>query len=211
MPAPQGPREPTGPVRGPVDGPAHDARTARLSLRAPTPDDVPELFALYSDPRVWRGDPLLRHPSPARTRELLERWRESWRSAGLGLWVARALPAPGADEVAGTGELVGVGGCSLRAAGAWNLAFTLHPERWGRGYAQEVAAAGTHRARRARPELPVTAVVAGRNERSVRAVRRAGLHEVWRGPDARDPDPAATLLLFADRPLPRERVRALVA
>ncbi len=199
------PEDPSG-CTGPAHGPAHDARTARLSLRTPSPDDVPELFALYSDPRTWQGDPVLRHTSPARTLELVERWRAGWRSTGLGLWVARTAPGPGA------GELVGVGGCSLRAAAtAWNLAFTLHPDRWGQGYAQEVAAAGTHGARRAHPELPVTAVVAGRNERSARAVRRAGLHEVWRGPDARDPDPSATLLLFADRPLTAGQVRALVA
>jgi len=184
--------------------PLDDTRSPRLVLRRPTADDVPELFAMYSDPRVWEGDPLLRHLSRARTEAAVERWGEGWRRHGLGLWVARAASGPG------QGDLVGVGGCNLPREEAWNLAFTLRPESWGQGLAQEVAAVGTACARALRPDLPVTAAVAARNERSLRAVERAGLAQVWRGPDAKDPDPAAELVLCADRPLSEEQVRRLV-
>lgn len=184
--------------------PLPEARSARLALHRPAADDVPELFALYSDPRVWAGDPLLRHRGPASTGAAVERWREGWRRHGLGLWVARAASGPE------QGRLVGVGGCNLPGEEAWNLAFTLHPECWGRGLAQELAAAGTARARALRPHLPVTAAVAARNERSLRAVERAGLAQVWRGPDAKDPDPAAELVLCADRALTDDLVRRLV-
>ena len=112
------------------------------------------------------------------------------------------------------GDLVGSGGCSLHTAGTttvWNLAFVLRPQLWGQGYAQEVAAAGRRCAHMLRPDLPVTAVVAARNPRSQRAVERAGLDQTWRGPDTKDPDPAAQLLLYADRALNEEQVRALTA
>jgi len=74
-----------------------------------------------------------------------------------------------------------------------------------------VAAANIGCARTLRPDLPITAVVAKGNVRSQRAVGRAGLREVWRGPDPKDPDPTATLLLYADRALSPEQVRALTA
>ena len=47
--------------------------------------------------------------------------------------------------------------------------------------------------------------------RTAEVVERAGLVQVWRGPDAKDPDPAADLVLYADRPLPEELVRRLTA
>jgi len=189
-------------VEGPV-GPLSDGRTVRLSLRRPTGADVAELFEMYADRRVWQDDPLLRHCSLAQTAERVERWSAGWNRYGLGPWVLRTLLGPSA------GQLVGVGGCSLPTTTAWNLAFSLRPERWGQGYAQEVAAAGRRCAHAVRPELPVTAVVAARNTRSQRAVERAGLSSVWRGPDIQDPDPTAELLLYADRALSVEQVRAL--
>ncbi|WP_432543363.1 GNAT family N-acetyltransferase [Kineococcus sp. SYSU DK002] len=190
-----------------VHPPSEDTRTLRLSLRRPADTDVAELFTVYSDPRVWHDDPLLRHTSTARTHDRVQRWGESWDRYGIGLWVVRALSGPSA------GTLVGVGGCSLPTATAtpiaWNLAFTLRPQVWGQGYAQEVAAAGRACAHALRPSLPVTAVVAARNLRSRRAVERAGLRRAWRGRDPEDPDPTAQLLLYADRALNEDQVRVL--
>lgn len=190
-------------LQPPLLPPLSDTTSARLVLRRPSPEDVDELFALYSDPRVWAGDPVLRHDSPARTAATVERWAARWDAHGLGPWVLRHRHGPEA------GRLVGVGGCSLPTELAWNLSFTLRPQDWGRGFAQEVAAAGTACARALRPDLPVTAVVAEQNARSVRAVERAGLVRVWRGPDPHDSE--AVLLLHADRPLPPAVVRALTA
>lgn len=183
----------------------HDTTTARLLLRRPTPHDVDELFAMYSDRRVWVADRLLRHTAITQTQNAVERWTVSWRRHGLGSWVLRAL------DTASAGQLIGVGGCSLPTEVAWNLAFTLCPESWGRGYAQEVAAAGIRCARARRPELPITAVVAERNARSSRAVERAGLQMVWRGPDRKDPESTSAVLLYADRALSEEQMRALTA
>lgn len=175
--------------------------TARLTLHRPGPGDAAELFAMYADPRVSEGDPALRHGSIARTRAVIERWEAAWRRDGVGLWVLRARQGPDA------GRLVGVGGCGLPTPLAWNLAFTLRPEFWGQGYAQEVAREGIRQARERRPELPVTAVVAPGNARSHGAVERAGLTRVGRVPDPQDAD--AELLLYADRPLSPDELQAL--
>lgn len=93
----------------------------------------------------------------------------------------------------------------------WNTAFVLRPQAWGQGYAQEVTAAGRRCAHALHPDLPVIAVVAAGNPRSRRAVERTGLRTVCRGPDAKDPDPTAELLLYADRGLSEDQVRALTA
>jgi len=175
----------------------------KLALCIPTPGDVHELFEMYSDPRLAEADPLIAHTSIEHTEAVLRRRISEWTQHGLGPWVLRILHG------AQAGEFVGIGGCSLRADTAWNLAFSLRPRHWGRGYAQEVAAAGMERAQAIRPDLPITAVVATRNTRSQRAVERAGLHTVWEGPDSHDPDPTATILLYADRALSDEQICVL--
>jgi RimJ/RimL family protein N-acetyltransferase len=170
--------------------------TARLVLHTPAEADVPELYELYADPRVWREDPLTRHRDPGRTAGLVDFWRAAWRRDGHGMWVARSA------EPATAGELVGIGGCAVRHGVAWNVGFRLRPAFWGRGLAQEIVAAAAAEARRRRPELPLTAYLLEGNERSRRTTERTGLRLAWRGPDAGNPDPAAVRLLYADRDLP---------
>ncbi len=178
-------------------------RSGRLALCRPAPGDADELFEMYSDPRLAEADPMLAHPSIKYTRTVLQRRISEWHQHGHGLWVVRHLRGSSA------GELVGIGGCNFWANTAWNLSFSLRPQDWGRGYAQEIAAAGMEQAQAVRPDLPVTAVVATRNTRSRRAVERAGLLQVWQGQDNHDPDPTATMLLYADRSLSKDQIQAL--
>jgi RimJ/RimL family protein N-acetyltransferase len=178
-------------------------RSGRLALCMPTPDDADELFEMYSDPRLAEADPMLAHPSIEYTRTVLQRRISEWHQHGHGLWVVRHLRGSSA------GELIGIGGCNFWARTAWNLSFSLRPQDWGRGYAQEIAAAGMEQAQAVRPDLPITAVVATRNTRSQRAVERAGLLQVWQGQDNHDPDPTATMLLYADRSLSKDQIQAL--
>ena len=173
--------------------------TARLVLGKPAPDDLDEVFALYSDPLVWAPDPLSRHDTPEQTARMIDVWRRGWDRDGHGMWVARRPD----------GTFVGIGGCFVRYGVAWNLGFRLLPHAWGHGYAQEISAAARAAASALRPELAVTAYLVEGNDRSRRTVERAGLHRVWRGPDAGNPDPAAIRLLYADRALPPDVVRAL--
>ncbi|WP_198153723.1 GNAT family N-acetyltransferase [Catenuloplanes japonicus] len=175
--------------------------TQRLRLRKPEPDDLDALFALYSDPQVWAPDPLSRHSAPAQTARTLDIWRAAWERDGLGMWVAHELD----------GAFAGIGGCFIRYGAAWNLGFRLLPAFWGRGYAQEISAAAIGAAAALRPDLAMTAYLLEGNDRSQHTVERAGLHRIWRGPDAGNPDPSAIRLLFADRPLPIDVIRALTA
>lgn len=158
---------------------------------------------MYSDTRLTECDPLLAHSSITHTQAVLQRRIAEWQQQGHGLWVLQAVEGPAA------GELVGMGGCQLLAVNAWNLSFSLRPQSWGCGYAQEVAEAGIKYAQETRPDLPMTAVVAKRNTRSQRAVERAGLHKQWEGPDNHDPDPTAMMLLYADRALSQDQILAL--
>jgi RimJ/RimL family protein N-acetyltransferase len=175
--------------------------TARLLLRKPGPEDLADLFALYSDPLVWGPDPVSRHDTVAQTEAMLGNWLAAWERDGLGMWICHL-----AD-----GTFVGIGGCAVRQGVAWNLGFRLVPRFWGQGYAQEVSVAALAAARERRPDLPLTAYVVENNERSRRSVERLGLELVWRGPDAGNSDPDAVRLVFSDRPLSVETTRVLAA
>ena len=167
--------------------------TERLALTAPGPGDLDELHELHADPAVWEHLPSGRHTDRARTEALVQWARHGWEENGLDLWVARPR--------AGTGPLLGVGGCSLRHGAAWNLYYRFARSAWGRGYAQELIAAARAAAAAVRPDLPVVAYLLEHNTGSKRAAERAGLEPVWRGPDAGNPDPDAVRLVYADRPL----------
>ncbi|MHA7294333.1 GNAT family N-acetyltransferase [Arthrobacter sp. HLT1-21] len=175
--------------------------SGRLALRRPVLSDADELFRMYSDTRLIECDPMLAHPSITHTQTVLQRRIAEWQQRGHGLWVLL--------EGGPSGEVVGMGGCQLQADIAWNLSFSLRPQSWGCGYAQEVALAGIGLAQSTRPEIPITAVVAERNTRSQRAIERVGLHKEWEGPDNYDPDPTAMMLLYADRGLSQDQISAL--
>jgi len=181
------------------EGAADAVATERLILRRPSRTDLPNLFALYADPRVWGPDPLSRHDTIEQTGGMLDNWCAAWRRDGLGIWTAYR-----ADNT-----FVGTGGYFIRYGVAWNLSFRLLPRFWGQGYAQEISAAATTVAGHLRADLPMTAYVLEGNERSRRAVERVGLKLVWRGADAGNPDASAVRLLFSDRQLPKEVVDAL--
>nr|WP_281373045.1 GNAT family N-acetyltransferase [Kineococcus aurantiacus] len=170
-------------------------------MSRPTPGDLDDVFALYSDPAVWEHLPSGRHTHPDTTARLLAHVEEGWQVIGLGSWVVRDTG----------GALVGTGGCDLRLGLAWNLGYRLARNSWGKGLAQEVIAAAVAAARRVRPDLAITAYLLEHNVRSRAAAERAGLDLVWRGPDAGNPDPTAVRLLFADRPLSAIVVRELTA
>jgi len=87
----------------------------------------------------------------------------------------------------------------------------LSPLFWGQGYAQEIIVAAVAAAHQLRPDLPMTAYLLEGNTRSQRATERAGLHLIWRGPDAGNPDPTAERLLYANRGLPPDVVDRLTA
>lgn len=175
--------------------------TARLALDAVVPGDLDEHHALMSDPEVWRHLPSGRHTDPARTAEAIEHSVGHWQRDGLGYWTARLLAdLPGTPLRAG--QVVGTGGCALRAGTTWwNLYYRFTPAAWGRGLAAELVAAALDAARAVDPDRPLIAYLLEHNAASRGRAETAGLSPVWRGSDAGNPDPDAVRLVYADRPL----------
>jgi RimJ/RimL family protein N-acetyltransferase len=175
-------------------------RTQRLELRAVTADDIDILYALNSDPRVWKHFPSGVHTSRERTAAQVAPQDQAWEQHGLGYWTAWTHDS----------SFTGVGGCSVNAAAAWNLYYRFTPEAQGKGFASELAQAAIAAARELRPDLPITALVLEHNLASKAVARKAGLDLAWRGPDEGNPDPEAIRLVYADRDLVPEVVRAIL-
>jgi RimJ/RimL family protein N-acetyltransferase len=176
--------------------------TERLELTAVGRADTDELYRLNSDARVWTHFPSGRHRAREQTAHQVETFFGAWQRDGLGYWTAR---------VRAGGQFIGIGGCMVNRGIAWNLYYRLRPEAQGNGYAAEMVAAARAAAAATRPELPVTAYLLEHNGASRRTAERGGLHLVWRGPDAGNPDPEAVRLIFADRALSPPVLDSLVA
>lgn len=184
--------------------------TARLLLDAVVPADLDEHWALMSDPGVWEHLPSGRHTSPDRTREAIEHSVGHWARDGLGYWTARLRED--LSGLAAAGTMVGTGGCALRAGTSWwNLYYRLTPRAWGRGLAAELVTAAIDAAHEVDPERPVIAYLLEHNVQSRLRAEKAGLTQVWRGPDAGNPDPDAVRLVYADRPLAPELLDRVAA
>jgi RimJ/RimL family protein N-acetyltransferase len=175
--------------------------TERLALWRPSLEDLAELFAIQSDPRVWWHYPSLRLSEPAQTRAGIERWLEGWRTNGLDRWVIRLR-----NGVA----VIGYGGCSVRGP-VWNLGYRLAPAAHGRGYATEFAAAAMRHALEVDADRPIVARVLEHNVASERVVVKLGMSLVYRGPDEGHPSPSAVRRIYADRPLTAEQLAGVVA
>lgn len=177
--------------------------TARLSLRRPALKDLALLHErLFADPRTWRLDSALRGGAEADTARGLHVLMERWEHDGLSSWVLRDRDSD---------ELVGLGGCSiLRSGVAWNLAFRVWPERWGKGLGREVAVAAISAAQQVRPDLPVSAVVLDSNVPSLRVIEQAGLAESGRADDTDADGRPSQVVLFTDRSVSADVTRQLL-
>jgi RimJ/RimL family protein N-acetyltransferase len=183
--------------------------TARLVLRPAGRQDLETMAALHADPRVWTHLPTGRHTSVDQTGAYLADIEEQWERDGLGYWVAELREAVGDLD---TGEIAGIGGCAVPPGATWwNLYYRLRPAVHGHGLAGELSRAARAAARSVDPDRPVVAFLLEHNLGSRRTAERAGLELVWRGPDAGNPDPAAVRLVYADRPLSDEQLKALAA
>ena len=146
--------------------------TARLQLRALTPADVPALFGIFGDPVVCRywSRPAL--PDLDAAAELQTEIARHFAARTLFQW---GIAERATGVVLGTGTLAALSPEHRRA----EVGFALAPAAWGHGYLAEAlpalldfafTALGLHR---------VEADVDPRNERSIRALARAGF--VWEG------------------------------
>ncbi len=173
------------------------------------PADLDAMAALHSDERVWRHLPSGRHTEVEQTRRYLVEREQQWNRDGLGYWIVTLRHAVG--ELA-AGHIAGMGGCAVPPGATWwNLYYRLTPEVHRQGLATELCAAAIDAAHRTRRDRPVIAFLLENNAASMATAQRAGLRQVWRGPDAGNPDATAVRLIYADRELDRTRLAALTA
>jgi RimJ/RimL family protein N-acetyltransferase len=178
-------------------------RTERLWLDIAAPGDEHDLHAIHSDPRTWRHLPSGRHTDPAGSAAMVAASSRQFADHGLGYWSVRDARG---------GPVVGRAGCMTTVGRPWwNLYYRFTPAVHGRGYATESGRAALQAAGEVDPGRPVVAFLLEHNEGSRRTAERLGLHHVWRGPDAGNPDPAAVRLVYADRVLSEDLVGAVVA
>lgn len=152
--------------------------TARLCLRAPTPQDAEALYDLFADAEVMWG--LQRDPVSAveEARALVEAGLEGWRADGLGPFVLETA----ADDP----QVVGQAGLMIFDTRGWTpstwanagsdaqpeLGWALIRTHWGHGYATEAAAAIRGWAHRCRSIDRLVSLISSDNIRSQRVAQR---------------------------------------
>jgi RimJ/RimL family protein N-acetyltransferase len=154
---------------------------------------------------MWWHLPTGRHGTRERTAAYIADIEQDWAAFGLGYWAVRPSGHLEGGPVAGT--LIGIGGCAVRHNAEWNLHYRFAPAAQGRGFAAEMVTAACDAAADLRPDLPVVASLLGHNSGSKATASRAGLEQVWRGPDPGNPDATAVRLIYADRPLTDDLIR----
>lgn len=181
--------------------------TTRLWLDEPVEADAADLFAIHSDPASWRHFPSGRVTDPAAGAVMVGASERRFDRDGLAYWSVRDTEG---------GPVVGRGGCAVPdealvggGRGWWNLYYRFDQRVLGRGYAVEMGRSAIEAAHDVAPERPVLAYLVEHNHASRRTAERLGLHLVWRGPDADNPDPAAIRLVYLDREPDDALVRAL--
>ena len=107
--------------------------TGMLVLTRPQPTDLPEIAALFGDPRVgeWLGGTI----DADAARRAVDAWNAHWDAHGFGMWVAREP---------GTARIAGRGGPQLSlndGEPCVELGWVVHPDLWGRGLGTEIGAA----------------------------------------------------------------------
>jgi RimJ/RimL family protein N-acetyltransferase len=144
--------------------------TPRLRLRPYRPEDAPEVFALYSDPRVVRYWSFPAWNSPAQATAYIER---ALTEMAAGRTLPWAVARREDDRVVGTATLFFL----YPEQGRAELGFSLRPELHGQGYASEGVRAVLAHAFDTMGLRRVEADVDPRNAPSRRVLERVGFRE----------------------------------
>jgi RimJ/RimL family protein N-acetyltransferase len=148
-----------------------EIRTERLLLRRLWPTDEDKVVALYRDEEANQWDPMAFQPE--QVRERFTGWVADWDDYGLSYWLAEATD---------NGAVVGMGGVRHHVEGGervLNLAYRLHRNYWGQGYATEIARPAVEWAEQEMPDVPVSIVTTPQHAASLRVAEKLGF-TVWR-------------------------------
>lgn len=140
--------------------------TARLRLRAFTEADFPAYRTLVADPDV------MRYLGDGRPLSEIDAWRQL--ATILGHWVLRGFGLWAVDERS-TGRFVGRVGL-LEPSGwpGFEVAYTIAPSSWGRGYAREAAGAALRHAQEVLGRTDIISIIRPDNIASVRVATSLG-------------------------------------
>jgi RimJ/RimL family protein N-acetyltransferase len=149
-----------------VGGPLSVVETARLIGRLPALEHLEEFAALMAQPRVGEtlGGALTRDASEA----MLRRDIGHWAAHDFGVWHAFERST---DELVGR---IGARATPVEGAIEVELAWTVHPDRWGQGYAAELAAPARDLVF-SRGLGSVVAMTLPTNARSIRVMEKLGM------------------------------------
>ena len=105
--------------------------TRRLLLRYPELTDAPQICAVVKSPRFPDKLPLKEINTTEEIKDWLKGLQEGWGSARVFSWIV---------EDRELGQTVGqITLSKLHGDDLWALAFWIHPDYWGKGYATEGA------------------------------------------------------------------------
>lgn len=161
-----------------------------------------EVFALYSNSRVWTHLPSGRHTDPDRSMAVIDRAVTSAEVSGLGEWAVR-------DRA--TRRLAGTAGVNLADLDVWNLGYRFHPDFQGRGLAGSIGRIAIDAAHRTRSDVPVIARILATNPPSIRLAERLALSLAWHGAAVSTDGMTAPRRIYADRALTGELLERLIA
>ncbi|WP_110949612.1 GNAT family N-acetyltransferase [Pseudomonas bohemica] len=147
--------------------------TKRLILRAPTPDDLDSLFAIYGDPATHQFNPSGPLSRIEQAQSLLQGWLDHWQREGYGQWTITTRERP--DQVIGFG---GVDARRYLDVLRLNLGYRFGVQAWGQGYATELSQAALAFAFTELQVAEVFAVVRPQHHASIRVLEKAGMHRI---------------------------------
>jgi len=140
--------------------------TDRLLLRGFRPEDFDAYAEMMATPEV------VRHLGEGRVLSRADAWRQMamflghWALRGFGLW---------AVEERATRRFLGRIGChEPEGFPAFEIAYTLAPSAWGKGFAREGAAAALRYARETLRRREITSIIRPSNAASIRVAESLG-------------------------------------
>jgi len=145
--------------------------TERLIVRCFVPEaDTEPMFRVYGDPEVMRFSPGGALSDEVAVLSLLERYADAHQRQGFSSWAV-------IDQK--TGHVIGDAGFGIfEPTGEVELGYTLARDRWGQGYATEVARACLAAGFRQLVAPRIIGVVDEENEASMRVPKRIGMKKI---------------------------------
>lgn len=168
--------------------------SAHLIYRAPEPDDLVRLFAIYSDPQTQLFNPSGPMTDDTQAAAMLEGWIEHWRTHGYGWWAIARKELP--EHVIGFG---GIGWRDFLGVQRVNLGYRFAVEAWGRGFATEMGKAALDFGFSSLKLEDVYGYVRPNHAASIRVLEKLGMHRCGELDDVPGQGPSLMFKVVAAR------------